>query len=87
MSPVLLHCQLIPTPLPSPPLQRLSHPYLQYCKDTPGGIDHGKYLSGWFLGADTNSIRRDNIEDFVAYGFCYKSRCVCSVVIIVSSMF
>ena len=27
------------------------------------------FLTGWFLGAPVESIRRGNVEDFVAYGF------------------
>jgi len=27
------------------------------------------FLTGWFLGAPIESIRRGNVEDFVAYGF------------------
>lgn len=47
---------------------------LQYCKDAPGRVDYKKYLSGWFLGADIGSIKRANVEEFVAYGFCYRTR-------------
>jgi hypothetical protein len=49
-------------------------PAVQYCKEVPGKVDYRKYLSGWFLGEDFNSIKRENIEEFVAYGFCFKSR-------------
>lgn len=51
--------------------------FLRYSKEAPGGVNYTKYLSGWFLGADVASIRRENVEEFVSYGFCYKSRCVC----------
>ena len=27
------------------------------------------FLTGWFLGAPVETIRRGNVEDFVAYGF------------------
>jgi hypothetical protein len=43
-------------------------------------VDYKKYLGGWFQGADLKTIKRGNIEEFVAYGFCYKSRCVCAVI-------
>lgn len=49
---------------------------LQYCEGVPGGINQSKYLSGWFKGADMSSIRRGNLEAFIAYGFCYTTRCV-----------
>lgn len=49
-------------------------PAVQYCQEVPGKVDYRKYLSGWFLGADFDSIKRENIEEFVAYGFCFKSR-------------
>jgi hypothetical protein len=48
---------------------------LQYCNEAPGRVDYKKYLSGWFLGAPYGEIKRENIEEFVAYGFCYKTRC------------
>jgi hypothetical protein len=50
--------------------------FLRYSREAGSKLDYKKYLSGWFLGADVDSIRRENIEEFVAYGFCYKSRCV-----------
>lgn len=28
-----------------------------------------KFLSGWFLGAPSESVLRGNVEDFIAYGF------------------
>ncbi|KAI0473489.1 hypothetical protein GGR56DRAFT_534264 [Xylariaceae sp. FL0804] len=31
--------------------------------------DVGRYLRGWFLGADARQIRRDNVRDFVLWGF------------------
>ena len=27
------------------------------------------FLTGWFMGAPLESIRRRNVEDFIAYGF------------------
>lgn len=50
--------------------------FLRYSQEAPDRVDYTKYLSGWFLGADVASIRRENVEEFVSYGFCYKSRCV-----------
>jgi hypothetical protein len=33
-----------------------------------------QYLSLWFFGADFSSIRRQNVEEFVAYAFWYRER-------------
>lgn len=27
------------------------------------------FLSGWFLGAPSDQVLRENVEDFIAYGF------------------
>ena len=35
----------------------------------PGVLDIEEFLSGWFHGAPFESIQRDNVMDFVAYGF------------------
>lgn len=48
--------------------------FIKYCEGVPGGINQSKYLSGWFKGADMSSIRRGNLEAFIAYGFCYTTR-------------
>lgn len=37
--------------------------------ELPGVLSIQDFLSGWFHGAPFESIRRDNVLDFVAYGF------------------
>ena len=44
----------------------------------PSHLDARSYLALWFLGAPYEAIRRGNLEDLIAYGFHYKSKCVCA---------
>lgn len=46
----------------------------QYCREAPRGVNAREYLTGWFQGAPFESIKRGNIEEFVIYGFWYRSR-------------
>eukprot|EP00878_Enallax_costatus_P011622 GHUV01012131.1.p1 GENE.GHUV01012131.1~~GHUV01012131.1.p1 ORF type:complete len:755 (+),score=214.24 GHUV01012131.1:258-2522(+) len=48
--------------------------FLKFCKDLPHGVDYEGYFSGWFKGAKFRDIKRENAEDFMAYGFWYRSR-------------
>eukprot|EP00882_Tetradesmus_deserticola_P010990 GHRQ01011624.1.p1 GENE.GHRQ01011624.1~~GHRQ01011624.1.p1 ORF type:complete len:217 (+),score=58.97 GHRQ01011624.1:256-906(+) len=48
--------------------------FLKFCNDLPHGVDYEGYFSGWFKGAPFQDIKRDNAEDFMAYGFWYRTR-------------
>ncbi|WIA08349.1 hypothetical protein OEZ85_007789 [Tetradesmus obliquus] len=48
--------------------------FLKFCNDLPHGVDYEGYFSGWFKGAPFKDIKRDNAEDFMAYGFWYRTR-------------
>jgi pimeloyl-ACP methyl ester carboxylesterase len=51
-----------PTPThPTPPLQRLL--------DLSDHISIEEFFEGWFHGAPIATIKRDNVEEFIAYGF------------------
>ncbi|WIA21765.1 hypothetical protein OEZ85_000927 [Tetradesmus obliquus] len=47
--------------------------FLRYAREVPGGMDTGAYISGWYRGADPSQVKRGNLEEFVAYGFWYRS--------------
>lgn len=46
-------------------VQQVKERFLQL----PGVLSIQDFLSGWFHGAPFEAIRRDNVLDFVAYGF------------------
>jgi hypothetical protein len=37
-------------------------------------VDQHAYVSGWFRGAPCESIKRDNVKEFIAYGFHYSTQ-------------
>ena len=41
----------------------------RFINTLPSIFELEEFLSGWFLGAPPSSIRRDNLIEFVAYGF------------------
>lgn len=53
--------------------EQLFRRFIQFCRELPQGVDFQGYVSGWFLNAPYELIKRDNVVEFLAYGFYYRS--------------
>ena len=47
--------------------------FMRFVNELPQGVDFQGYLRGWFLGARWEDIKRDNVVEFMAYGFWYRT--------------
>ena len=47
--------------------------FMRFINELPQGVDFQGYLRGWFQGARWEDIKRDNVVEFVAYGFWYRT--------------
>jgi hypothetical protein len=54
--------------------QRAFDRFLALATALPDAFDREKYLSTWFLNAPYDTIKAGNVEEFVSYGFWYRSR-------------
>ena len=50
--------------------------FIDVSKALPDGMNVNKYLSIWFRNAPYSDIKRGNVEEFLCYGFWYRTRCV-----------
>jgi hypothetical protein len=48
--------------------------FLDISQSLPSGVDVDQYLSIWFRNAPFSTIKRGNVEEFLCYGFWYRSR-------------
>lgn len=49
--------------------------FLKLSKSLPHGVDVDQYLSIWFRNTPFSDIKRGNVEEFLSYGFWYRTRC------------
>jgi hypothetical protein len=56
--------------------QRAFDRFLAMATALPGAFDREKYSSTWFLNTPYEQIKAGNVEEFICYGFWYRTRCV-----------